>query len=323
MTRTLGVVLSQAPGRNPAGVLDGARAADDLGYPELWLGEMAMFDAFALATAAAQVTSRIALTVGPLAVDVRTPVGIAMGVGSVAALTGRRVGVALGTSSPAVVERWHGRVRERGTARLADTAVAVRMLLAGKKVDYDGAALSTHGFRLLVAPAASTVTVAAFGERAVGVAARHADRMVLNLVTPATVRRLRGMLEAAVLPGSGLPRLAVWVPAALDPTPEAMSHLRRAKVGYLAAPGYGEMFTEAGFGDLVAFARSRPHPAEVLGRIPDELPAAVGAIGDAHTVRARVLEYFAAGADEVILNPATEGDPGGHATLALVRDLAP
>ncbi|TAM87118.1 MAG: LLM class F420-dependent oxidoreductase [Jatrophihabitans sp.] len=322
MTHSLGVVLSQAPGRDPRCVLDGARAADELNYPELWLGEMAMFDAFALATAAAHATSRIALTVGPLAVDIRTPVGIAMGVGSVAALTGRRVGVALGTSSPVVVERWHGRVRECGTARLADSVAALRLLLAGEKVDFDGAVLSTHGFRLLVPPEAPSVTIAAFGERAVRVAARHADRMVLNLVTPATVRRLRGMLEAAA-PAGRTPRLAVWVSAALNPTPEALTHLRRAKVGYLAAPGYGEMFTEAGFGDLVAFAGGRPRPAEVLARIPDELPAAVGAIGDVDTVRARVSEYFDAGADEVVLNPATEGDPGGRATLALVRDLAP
>ena len=322
MTRALGVVLSQAPGRDPAGVLEGARVADDLGYPELWIGEMAMFDAFTLAVGAAQCTSQIALTVGPLAVGVRTPVGIAMGVGSVAALTGRRVNVAIGASSPVVVSRWHGRDRTRSTARLADAARALRPLLAGDKVDFTGQVLATQGFRLLVPSPSSSITVAAFGQRAVQVAARQADRMVLNLVTPAAVRRLRGALDEAA-DSRPAPRLAVWVPTAVDPDAAALTHLRRAKVGYVSAPGYGEMFAEAGFGDLVAFARTRPRPSEVLKRIPEELPAAVGAVGDVATVRARVAEYFAAGADEVVLNPATEGDPGGRRTLAAVRDLAP
>ena len=70
-------------------------------------------------------------------------------------------------------------------------------------------------------------------------------------------------------------------------------------VGYLAAPGYGEMFTAAGFGDLVAFARTRPHPRDLAAQIPDELLDAVALVGDEATVRSRIDEYAAAGITEI------------------------
>ena len=116
----------------PAGeVVRTAQAADELGYGEIWIGEMATFDAFALGAVVAERTERAALTVGPLAVAVRDPVMIAMGAGSLAELTGRTVNVALGSSSPVVVEQWHGRRQERTARALAESATAVRTLLAG------------------------------------------------------------------------------------------------------------------------------------------------------------------------------------------------
>ncbi len=86
--------------RPPAEVLHTAQVADELGYGEIWIGEMATFDAFALGAVVAERTARATLTVGPLAVAVRDPVMIAMGVGSLTELTGRAVNVALGPSSP-------------------------------------------------------------------------------------------------------------------------------------------------------------------------------------------------------------------------------
>jgi alkanesulfonate monooxygenase SsuD/methylene tetrahydromethanopterin reductase-like flavin-dependent oxidoreductase (luciferase family) len=118
----------------PAGeVVRTAEVADALGYGEIWIGEMATFDAFALGAVVAQRTSRAALTVGPLAVAVRDPVMIAMGAGSLAELTGRTVNVALGSSSPVVVEQWHGRRQERTALALAESATAVRALLDGER----------------------------------------------------------------------------------------------------------------------------------------------------------------------------------------------
>ncbi|SEM45744.1 LLM class F420-dependent oxidoreductase [Nonomuraea pusilla] len=286
-----------------------ARAADELGYPTLWVGEMATYDAFALATAIGLATARIGLTVGPLAVAVRDPMMIAMGAASVASLTGRQVDVAVGTSSPTVVESWHGRSRARSATALRETVQVLRPLLDGDRSGFTGACVSSTGYRLRLPAPRSRLAVAAFGPSAVRTAA-SADRMVLNLVTPASAARLTARLRAV---NPDVP-VTAWVTAAADPDREAVDRVRRAVVGYLPAPGYGEMFAEAGFGDVVAFARTRPHPRDLLAAVPDELVASVSLLGDP---RAQLAAYAAAGVDEVAVVPVgTDRDPGGAATLA-------
>ncbi len=290
----LSVVLGQWLDRTIASDLELAVAADELGYGQLWVPEMAKADAPAMATLIAERTDRIELVLGPLAVTVRSPVQIAIALQTVAA-TGRGVHVALGTSSSAVA-RWHGRSRSGAAERLATTADEVRALLAGERV---------NGFRLSQPPAPRpTITVAAFGERAIEVAA-GADRMVLNMVTADAARRLA-------------PRhanTAVWLCAAIDPSDEERDWLTRGFVGYLAAPGYDQMFIDAGYAELVEFARTRPHPKQLFARIPHDLIDHVALVGDEATVRHRIAEYGAAGIAEIGLVPPAPELPSSLSTL--------
>jgi len=140
----LSVALGLWQDRPPEEALLTAKAADRLGYRELWVGEMATYDAFALATAIGLATERIPLTIGPLAVTVRDPMQIARGVASVAALTGRHTGVALGTSSPLVVAAWHGRDPRGSQVALRESAEVVRQLLAGERAAYEGERVRTR-----------------------------------------------------------------------------------------------------------------------------------------------------------------------------------
>jgi probable F420-dependent oxidoreductase len=297
--------------------LDTARLAGSLGFPSVWIGEMATYDAFALATAAGPLLPPVTrLVLGPFAVTVRDPMMIAMGAASVASLTGRPVAVALGTSSPVVVEQWHGRSRRGSAQALDESARAVRSLLAGEKAAVAGAVVRISGYRLRLPPPGDTeLVVAAFGPQAVTTAARHADRMVLNLLDPPTAGDLVAQLTAASSPGPR-PRVAVWAPTAIGADLDASyQQLRRGIVGYLAASGYADMFTRAGFGDVVAYARTRPHPRDLLAAVPDELVAAIGIVGDADTAAKRIAEYHARGVDDVVLVPAaTDADPAGAAT---------
>ena len=234
-----------------------------------------------------------------------------------AELTGRTVNVALGSSSPVVVEQWHGRRLERTALALAESATAVRALLDGQKADVQGKVISTRGYRLRTAAPGTPLTVAAFGPGAVRVAARHADRMVINLVTPKSAARLVQMLhdECRAI-GRPVPPVAAWVSAALDPSPAGIEQLRRGLVAYLAVPGYAEMFAEAGFGEVVSYARTGPHPRDLLAAIPAEIVGHVSLAGDRATVLARLGDYAAAGVGQVALVPGScDADPAGVATL--------
>ncbi|GAB2533409.1 LLM class flavin-dependent oxidoreductase [Nocardia heshunensis] len=374
----LSVSLPYWQNRPPLDAIQVAAAAEELGYHRLWVGEMATFDAFALATAIGQSAGRMPLCLGPLPIGVRSPATIALGAATVAALTGRPVDVALGTSSTVVVRDWHGRRRHRTARHLDESTRIVRALLAGEKVEYEGLIERIRGFRLRLPALRSSlsttvlgdtgaaefglasvgythgraasngaashngqavsagesaavgrpsaggeIVVAAFGNRALEVAARCADRVVLNLVTPAQVARcITAIKEFADRSARPAPPVSVWVTAAFEPDADMLTTVRQAVVAYLRAPGYDAMFTEAGFGDVVRLAHSGAHPRDLLAAIPDELPAAVGMFGDTPTLTARLEQYRDAGVDELVIVPVTTADdPAGRRTLETLAGI--
>ncbi len=303
--------------------LEVAINADRLGYPELWIGEMATFDAFALATSIGQATRQIELSIGPLAVSVRTPMTLAMGVASVAELCGRQTNLALGASSTVVVDEWHGQERSRTATHLAETAQIVRALLGGDKVDFEGELARCKGYRLRLNPHPGPLTLAAFGPAAVRAAGRHADRLLLNIVTPNSVAQLGEQVKiAATDVGRPAPSVAVWLTCAINPDKQTINQLLRTVVSYVAAPGYAQMISDAGFDDLVTFARTRPHPKELLAAMPEALLSAIGLVGSENQVGDRIEDYRAAGVDEICLVPVTAEDPGATRILETMKSIA-
>ncbi|MGI5453636.1 LLM class F420-dependent oxidoreductase [Streptomyces sp. CA-249302] len=297
-----------------------AVVADRLGYREVWAGEGPTWDSFVLAAAIGRATERIALTAGPVPVSVRDAYTVARGAASVAAVTGRAVGVALGTSSRRVVEGVHGRPRVRPAAVLEETAAAVRGLLQAAP---GGPVVPGSPFRRRLPPPGGPLTVAAFGDRAIATAAAHADRMLLDVVSPEQVRELRGKLDAAAgRVGRTPPTLAAWLPAAVDPAPESLAQVLGGIAGYLTVPGYREVFAEAGFAEAVELAASGADRGTLVRALPPEAAGTVGLVGDLATVRARVADYAEAGLDEIALVPATAGDRAGERTLTALRPAA-
>ena len=297
--------------------LDIAVEVKRAGLHGLWIGELLSFDAFALATAVGGRVAGLPLTLGPLAVGVRSPVALALGLASVATLTGNPVGIALGASSPTIVSGWHDRDWAHAASRTRDTIAALRQILAGERADYDGSHVRAHGFRLRSPRPDTRISVAAFGPAMTRVAARQADQVVLNLVPPERVRAVRVTVDAeARAAGRTPPDLAVWVPVALEPGEEARAQLAAQLAVYLGAPGYGELFAQLGFEDLVRRARAGARRSELARDVPYELLQRVGAVGTAAAVATRIAEYHDAGADSVGVAPSTAEDPRGGGVLA-------
>ncbi len=295
------VVAGREDERPPTEALAVAALADKLGYRQLWVGESGpTWDGFVLAAAIGTATTRIEMTIGPVPVSVRDPATIVRAASSVAALAGRPVGVTLGTSSVRVVEGIHGRSRAHAVTALEQTARALR--------EPNDEHLQAQGFRRRLPPPGGPLTIAAFGDRAIRVAARYADRMLLDLVSPEQVAGLRQKLDT---PGV---RLAAWLPAAIDPDEAAYTQILGSIAGYLTVRGYAEMFTAAGFGRAVELAAAGAPRADLIAALPREAVHTVGLVGDIETVRARLREYAAAGLDEVGIVPAVDGQ---HTLTAL------
>jgi probable F420-dependent oxidoreductase len=296
-----------------------AGTVGDVGLDGLWIGEMATYDAFALATAVGLRVPGLPLRVGPLAAGVRTPVAIALGVGSVASLTGAEVDVALGASSPMIVTGWHDREWGRAAARVRETVECLRPLLAGARSNYDGSQIRSHGFRLRQPRPHTRIGVGAFGPEITRVAARYADEIVLNLVPPQRVAGVRTILDGEAAKAGRTPaRLTVWVPAAFEPGAAALRQMAAQLALYLGPPGYGEMFSDLGFGDLVRRARAGAGRMELAEDIPADLVGQIGLAGSAERIGERLRAYQDAGADCVAVVPSTAEDPGGRNVLTAV-----
>jgi probable F420-dependent oxidoreductase len=290
------------------------------GFGTVWLGEMSTFDAFALATAVGLRTPGLALKIGPLAVGVRSPVALALGLASVAALTGARADLALGASSPEIVSGWHDRPWAAIAPRARETVEAVRSILAGERAAYFGQHVRTHGFRLRQPQREAKISLAAFGPSMTRVAAAAADEIVLNLVTPERVAQVRAIVDSESRAcGRPAPEIAVWVTVALDPQAATLAQMTAQTAIYLRPPGYGEMFTELGFGSVVERARAGAKRSELAEEITIELLRHVCAIGSESQVRARLASYRAAGATRIGIVPATAEDPAGHRVLGALR----
>ena len=298
-----------------------AEAASDAGLTGLWIGEMASFDAFALATAVGLRTPGLRLKVGPLPISVRTPVAVALGASSVASLTGCRVDVALGGSSPVIVSGWHDREWLHSAARMRETIQCLRPILRGERADYDGRHIRSHGFRLRHPLPHSGIGVGAFGPSMTRLAAELADEVVLNLASPQRVSEVREQVDDyAAAADRSPPHLTVWVPTALRPGEAALRQVANQLAIYLAPPGYGEMFSKLGYPELVERARGGARRSELATAIPLELAEQLGASGTPEQVAARLRAYLDAGADTVAVVPVTAEDPAGRAVLKCAAD---
>jgi hypothetical protein len=71
----------------------------------------------------------------------------------------------------------------------------------------------------------------------------------------------------------------------------------------------------------VELAHEGANREELLSALPREAAAMVGLVGDADAMGAR-LDAYALGLDEVVLVPATAGDPRGERTLTALAKLA-
>jgi probable F420-dependent oxidoreductase len=298
-----------------------AETVSAVGLTGLWIGEMATFDTFALATAIGMRTQGLRLKLGPLPISVRTPAAIALGASSVASLTGCEIDVALGASSPMIVSGWHDREWLHSAARMRETIDCLRVLLRGERADYDGRYIRSHGFRLRSPLPGTRIGVGAFGPVITRLAAEIADEVVLNLSSPQRVAQVRKQIDDyAAAVERDAPHLTVWVPAALRPGEASLRQTANQLAMYLAPPGYGEMFCELGFPDLVEQARSGARRSELAAAIPFELTEQLGAAGSPEQIAARLRAYLDAGADTVAVVPVTAEDSAGRGVLQAVAD---
>jgi probable F420-dependent oxidoreductase len=326
---TLGAYV--LPGRvaDPRPAIDQARAAEELGLGTVWLSERWGTKDFAvLAGALSQATSKAKIASGITHFGVRHPALLASMAMTAQGLTGGRLVLGFGRS---VAAMWKAVGLPPVTNRaLADSADILRRLCRGDKVSYDGPAGHFPAMRLSDLPDAlpPPLVLAAIGPKTLALAGAHFDGVLLHpFLTPGAVSRSAAAVRAAAAdagkdPASVRVYATVITASGLPPEEEAAVVGGRA-VTYFQIPGFGERLAETNGWDTAPLTRLREHPqltglkgAADFKRTRDQLTDAAtvlpadwladaAAVGTPAQCVARFGDYFAAGADELVLHGST------------------
>jgi alkanesulfonate monooxygenase SsuD/methylene tetrahydromethanopterin reductase-like flavin-dependent oxidoreductase (luciferase family) len=273
------------------------RAADDLGFARITYGDglwdfthdgWTMLGALAALTRRARIGPAVTYAFDPAA---HHPSWLAKRAVTVDHLSGGRLDLrlAVGAAGAATAAAWHrhGIRYPAAVARVAalDEAVAIMTALwRGETVESPGPVFPVRGARLEPAPIqrpGPPIWIAAMGPRALALTARRADGWEASYVTPAGFAALAARLDAE-LAVAGRP-------------PGALRRSIEADVILADAPAEQAAWT----GRFCAARR-----LEASDTVLD-----TALVGDAATVAARVTEYAAAGATDLMLGfadfPAT------------------
>jgi alkanesulfonate monooxygenase SsuD/methylene tetrahydromethanopterin reductase-like flavin-dependent oxidoreductase (luciferase family) len=279
-------------------VLEGARAAEALGFDGAWVGDhlrckSPVIESTVALSAAAAVTERITLGFSVLLVGLRPPALLAKQLQALDALSGGRLvlGVGVGGEYPEEFEAAGVSVSRRG-ALVDDMLEVLPPLLLGQPVDHVGSALEVHSPAL--APAMPRL-----------------PRLLVGGRRDAALRRVARAADG-------------WLPMWLSPEVIAESS---ARVGELAAaegrpaPSTTLLILVRVDDDLESSRRQAAMHVEGQYGMSLDAIERWAALGPPERVAEQLLAYVRAGVGEFILMPLGEDHLCQYERLAEVRAL--
>lgn len=319
-------------------------AADQAGVHAAWLSEDPDgWDAFAVLGAAATRTERIRLGTGVTNPYLRHPVLIAMSVATLDRLSGGRAFLGLGRGQPEWYRSGLGIETGRPLRVLKETLSLLRQWWEPPHRASNAGHFTVRDWHLAFGPVQPRIPIylAAIGPRALALAARHADGVLIaDFASEPFLRRLVPELRRAVdAAGRNATDFSVFVRTAVTVTddPEPVLERRKNLLALLCTlPGMARQLEVPGFDvpGLIARLREVMRTDEVLARgggframrelgdlraaralIPTELVAAVSYVGTAEDIRARLRRLAAIGITHVFLAPPAAPDPAAYADI--------
>ena len=89
----------------------------------------------------------------------RSPSLIAMGAATVDTISNGRLVIGLGTSSETIVEDFHGDNFKRPVSRMKEYVEIIKLVLTGKKINYDGNTFKLKNFNLMIKPKRNEIPI--------------------------------------------------------------------------------------------------------------------------------------------------------------------
>lgn len=320
-------------GLAPTEVVDAIQQAESAGFDSAWVAEGHGGDHFALLSAAAMATERIALGTAVTSVYVRSAPTIAMAAATVDALAAGRFRLGLGSSHRVQVVGEHGLAYGQPIEQVRETIEIARRVWTDSTATYAGPRIPIEGFDLWFEPLHREIPiyVGALNPKMLQLTGELADGVILTRATLGHVRSANDEITVAAEQAGRDPAAidrAVLIPCALDDDIAAARDVLRPGFAMYAArfPRYRALMERAGFESEVAAARAawdEEGPVAAGAKLPDDLIDAMALAGPADRIRAGLARYREAGATLPILSFAASEPTAADQARRLIDALAP
>ena len=300
------------------------RELADAGYTDLWSAESNGADGFTPLALAAAAEPRLRLGTAIVSSFTRGPALLAQSAAAMAAAAPGRFVLGVGASSNVIVQNWNGIGFDKPYARTRDVVRFLRAALAGERVTAEYDTFRVTGFRLgLVPETPPKIMVAALRERMLRLAAREADGVILNWVSPQDVKRIAAIVAAEN------PRAEIVTRIMVCPSTDAdavRAFVRWLVAGYLTVPVYRAYQAWLGHAEaLVAMwqAWDAGDRKGAAAAVPDEVVDSVCVHGSPDECRRRIGGYVRSGVTTPVLAVLPVGLDPREALHRLAPSLQP
>lgn len=299
-----------------AAIVEHVRAADQLGFDSVWLGEAWGYELFTSLADLARETSRIKLGAGVANVFSRSPAVIASTAATLDERSHGRMLLGLGTSGPQVIEHWHGQSYTKPLRRLREYTEIINRIIAREPLNYDGEVFQLQrGFTIRFHPPRPHIPIyiASLTEKSIRQTGEIADGVLPTYwpahAFPAMCRLLDEGSAAAGRPAGSVTIAAYITTEVLLDESERAAAIRRASgpiAFYIGRMGtfYADMLASHGFADEVAAVKQGWESGQQGGiaAVSPRLLDATALIGTAEEIAARLREWQALGLQEPLLS---------------------
>ncbi|MEU4670328.1 LLM class flavin-dependent oxidoreductase [Amycolatopsis sp. NPDC023774] len=307
--------LVTPPDLDVAQFVEYAQHAERLGFDELWVVEDCFFrGGVAQAAVALAKTERVQVGIGVLPAGARNVAFAGMELATLAGLFPGRLLAGIGHGMPAWL-RQAGAWPRSPLTLLREYFTAVRAILAGEGVSFDGAETRLRDVRLQSPPKIVPPLYAGVrGPKSLALAAEVADGTILaEPVTPEYLRAVREIVGAEH-------ELIAYNVAAVDDYSAHARALARQALRAIGEPDWAPHLAPLPFAEeFAALRRAAGSREEFAAALPDEWVDQLAVVGTPAAVRARLAELESAGAGHVVFIPA--GPDPAAAVTALARVL--
>ena len=291
-------------GKTFADKVEGMRRLGADGFASAWLPNVSEHDTMSVIAAAGAVTDRATLGVDVAPTYSRHPIVMAQQALSAQAATGGRFILGIGLSHQVVIERQYGADFSKPVRHMREYLTVLKALMAGERVDFEGAVFSVRGAQLVVPDAEPPpVLVAALGPQMLRLSGRLADGTVTWLAGAGYLEEtvVPSITQAAAAAGRRAPRVVAGLPIALTTDVEATTErIARAYRFYSDLPSYRRVIRGSG----------------------GEGPADVALIGDEAVLEAELRRLKEIGVTDLICNCEGHDRETRERTYVWVKSLA-